>query len=61
MSHESCPVCDEIAGRVAAPGGVIFENEWWIVQHHTGPWTDPGDAGMQLGLMIINARTSTSP
>jgi hypothetical protein len=21
-----------------------------------GPWTDPGDVGMELGLMIINAR-----
>lgn len=49
MSHESCPVCDEIAGRIAAPGGVIFENEWWIVQHHTGPWTDPGE-------LIVKAR-----
>jgi len=26
-----------------------------------GVWVDPGDAGMHLGLMIINARSSTGP
>jgi diadenosine tetraphosphate (Ap4A) HIT family hydrolase len=49
MGIESCSVCAEVAGRIAAPGGVVFENEWWMVAHHTGPWTDPGE-------LIVKAR-----
>lgn len=43
MHSESCSLCAELAGRVPAPGGVVFRNEWWEVAHHTGPWTDPGE------------------
>jgi diadenosine tetraphosphate (Ap4A) HIT family hydrolase len=49
MSTESCSVCSELAGRIPAPGGVVFRNEWWEVAHHTGPWTDPGE-------LIVKAR-----
>jgi diadenosine tetraphosphate (Ap4A) HIT family hydrolase len=49
MSPESCNVCAELAGRVAAPGGVVFQDEWWQVAHHTGPYTDPGE-------LIVKAR-----
>src|SRR5215218_8579556 len=49
MATEGCSVCAEVAGRVAAPGGTVFENSWWIVAHHTGPWTDPGE-------LIVKAR-----
>jgi len=49
MVIESCSVCEEVAGRIAAPGGVVFENEWWRVAHHTGAWTDPGE-------LIVKAR-----
>jgi diadenosine tetraphosphate (Ap4A) HIT family hydrolase len=49
MSRESCSVCAEVAGTIAAPGGVVFRNEWWEVAHHTGPWTDPGE-------LIVKAR-----
>jgi len=49
MATESCSVCAEVAGRVMAPGGVVFENEWWVVAHHTGRWTDPGE-------LIVKAR-----
>ena len=43
MAAERCSVCAEVAGRIATPGGPIFENEWWNVAHHAGPWTDPGE------------------
>jgi diadenosine tetraphosphate (Ap4A) HIT family hydrolase len=43
MHSESCSLCAELAGRIPAPGGVVFRNEWWEVAHHTGPWTDPGE------------------
>lgn len=49
MSTESCSVCAELAGRIPAPGGVVFRNESWEVAHHTGPWTDPGE-------LIVKAR-----
>jgi diadenosine tetraphosphate (Ap4A) HIT family hydrolase len=43
MASESCPVCEELAGRVSIPGGVVYRNEWWEVAHHPSPWTDPGE------------------
>lgn len=49
MSPDTCNVCAELAGRVAAPGGVVFQDAWWQVAHHTGPWTDPGE-------LIVKAR-----
>lgn len=48
MSAESCSVCQEVAGRIIAPGGVVFRNEWWEVAHHTGPQTDPGELIVKL-------------
>lgn len=39
----ACSACDEIAGRLIAPGGVIFDDGLWFVSHHTGPFTDPGE------------------
>lgn len=49
MPSPDCPVCDELAGRIPAPGGPVYRNEWWEVAHHTGPWTDPGE-------LIVKAR-----
>ena len=43
MSPESCNVCAELAGRVSVPGGVVFQDEWWQVAHHAGPYADPGE------------------
>ena len=43
MSPEVCKVCEELAGRIPAPGGPVFQNQWWEVAHHTGAWTDPGE------------------
>ena len=48
MSSESCSVCAEVAGRITAPGGVVYRNEWWEVAHHTGPQTDPGELIVKL-------------
>ena len=48
MASESCSVCAEVAGRITAPGGVVYRNEWWEVAHHTGPQTDPGELIVKL-------------
>lgn len=37
-----------------APGGIIYEDEFWVVSHHTGPFTDPGE------LMVKARRHSES-
>jgi diadenosine tetraphosphate (Ap4A) HIT family hydrolase len=42
-SQQRCSACDEIAGAVSAPGGVIHSDGLWFVSHHTGPYTDPGE------------------
>ncbi|MGN6393048.1 MAG: HIT family protein [Gemmatimonadales bacterium] len=49
MASDPCPVCEELAGRVAIPGGVVYQNTWWEVTHHPSPWTDPGE-------MMVKAR-----
>ena len=38
-----CPACAEVAGGVSPPGGVILDDGFWYVSHHTGPYTDPGE------------------
>ena len=38
-----CSACAEIAGKNDAPGGVIFDGGLWLVSHHTGRFTDPGE------------------
>jgi diadenosine tetraphosphate (Ap4A) HIT family hydrolase len=42
-SQPLCRACAEIAGEFAAPGGVIHDDGFWFVSHHTGPYTDPGE------------------
>ena len=54
MPMSTCSMCAEIAGRIVAPGGVIHEDEFWVVSHHTGPFTDPGE------LMVKARRHSES-
>jgi diadenosine tetraphosphate (Ap4A) HIT family hydrolase len=49
MSPDECPVCAELAGRIPAPGGVVYRSGWWEVAHHTGAYTDPGE-------LIVKAR-----
>lgn len=39
----SCPLCAILAGRTSTPGGIIHEDGLWLVVHHPGPQTDPGE------------------
>jgi diadenosine tetraphosphate (Ap4A) HIT family hydrolase len=34
---EACLSCDVVSGRVATPGGVIFEDEVWRLTHQVSP------------------------
>jgi diadenosine tetraphosphate (Ap4A) HIT family hydrolase len=43
MPDALCSICEQVAGRVAAPGGPIYDDGLWLVSHHTGPHTDPGE------------------
>ena len=44
----ACPICDEVAGRIVGPGGPIYDDGLWLVSHHTGAWTDPGEVLVKL-------------
>ena len=33
MFQENCLACDIITGKKKAPGGIIYENEYWMVDH----------------------------
>jgi diadenosine tetraphosphate (Ap4A) HIT family hydrolase len=48
MPTPSCNICDQVAGRVTAPGGPIYDDGLWLVSHHTGPQTDPGELIVQV-------------
>lgn len=48
MPTAACSVCDEVAGRTSAPGGPIYDDGFWLVSHHTGPYTDPGELIVKL-------------
>lgn len=39
--HE-CPCCSMLTGQVDPPGGVIYENDHWIVTHALEPDLQPG-------------------
>ncbi|MGI9041512.1 MAG: HIT family protein [Gemmatimonadales bacterium] len=43
MPISDCTLCAEVAGRITAPGGTIFDDGLWHVSHHTGPQTEPGE------------------
>jgi diadenosine tetraphosphate (Ap4A) HIT family hydrolase len=34
---DSCLACDIVSGARTPPGGVIFENDHWLVDHSVGP------------------------
>jgi diadenosine tetraphosphate (Ap4A) HIT family hydrolase len=40
---EGCSACEEIAGHTLAPGGAIYDDGLWLLSHHTGAFTDPGE------------------
>jgi diadenosine tetraphosphate (Ap4A) HIT family hydrolase len=48
MADSSCSICDQVAGQITAPGGAIYDDGLWLVSHHTGPHTDPGELIVQL-------------
>lgn len=48
MKSTGCAMCDEIAGQVTPPGGVIHDDGLWLVSHHTGAYTDPGELIVKL-------------
>jgi diadenosine tetraphosphate (Ap4A) HIT family hydrolase len=37
-----CSGCAEVA-RASSPGGVIYEDGFWVVSHHTNAYCDPGE------------------
>jgi diadenosine tetraphosphate (Ap4A) HIT family hydrolase len=42
LTTQDCLSCDVIAGRREAPGGVVFENDFWHVSHQISPVQLPG-------------------
>ena len=48
MTASPCSVCEQVAGRVTAPGGPIHDDGLWLVSHHTGAHTDPGELIVQV-------------
>jgi diadenosine tetraphosphate (Ap4A) HIT family hydrolase len=47
MPASPSSICDLVAGRIAPPGGPIHDDGLWLVGHHTGPHTDPGELIVQ--------------
>jgi diadenosine tetraphosphate (Ap4A) HIT family hydrolase len=41
--NESCPRCVIVEGGSSPPGGVIHDDGLWLVVHHPGPESDPGE------------------
>jgi diadenosine tetraphosphate (Ap4A) HIT family hydrolase len=39
---DDCLACDILAGRVTLPGGVLFEDAYWWVDHRASPVLLPG-------------------
>jgi diadenosine tetraphosphate (Ap4A) HIT family hydrolase len=48
MPASPCSICEQVAGRITAPGGPIHDDGLWLVSHHTGPHTDPGELIVQV-------------
>lgn len=40
---DNCPMCDIVAGRSETPGGLIHDDVGWVVVHHPGDQSDPGE------------------
>lgn len=37
-----CLLCDRLAGKIDPPGGLILENEYWLIEHAFTPVCLPG-------------------
>ena len=61
MPAQPCSVCEEVAGRITAPGGVIYDDGLWTVAHHTGPYTDPGELIVKLRRHCESLSELTAP
>jgi len=48
MPTTPCSICEQVAGRVPAPGGPVHDDGLWLVSHHTGPYADPGELIVKL-------------
>ena len=48
MSEKGCLACDLTSGERPLPGGIIWENDGWIVEHCVGP--------LPLGTLIVKPR-----
>lgn len=42
MLVDGCLACSVLAGKVQAPGGVIYEDNYWVVEHSLNPVLLPG-------------------
>lgn len=42
MLVDGCLACDVLAGKVTPPGGVIYDDQHWRVDHSTSPVLLPG-------------------
>ena len=37
MSMEDCLSCDIISGKINPPGGIIYSDDYWMVDHSVSP------------------------
>ena len=37
MNRNQCLACDVLTGRIEAPGGVIYKDDHWVVDHSVSP------------------------
>ncbi len=42
MLVDGCLACNVLAGKVKAPGGVIYADNYWVVEHSLSPVLLPG-------------------
>ena len=42
MSVDGCMACDVLRGKLKAPGGTIYEDSYWVVDHSVSPILLPG-------------------
>ncbi|MEH2183772.1 HIT family protein [Nostoc sp.] len=42
MLVDGCLACSVLTGKVQAPGGVIYEDNYWVVEHSLSPVLLPG-------------------
>lgn len=42
MHVDGCMACDVLTGKIRAPGGIIYEDPYWVVDHSVSPVLFPG-------------------